>query len=1092
MKTCLCKNTISSVFRNKLLWCLALLILAFGCNHGRESSQPEEVKPDPKVLQLKSLKVQNVKVENNYVVLSKLNLKAEEIEAMFTYGDVKEPTRIDVTIKEGEQNLIKGEKKKITLQVGDDANGKYLATEWQITVAVPVDGNLLDVLTIYTSTINNVQYDITNEEKDKLFASKNYVVEVKGPVARLELGSRTKEWTSLKLNGTPLTPRTEPGFKAFWEGDLTLDTVGSVEEIKIEIEAGSEKGQFNFSLKRVEGKVDIQKLDLFVQGEKILYGDKTKLFDLLLPNEPALDGVEPTTVEVQCAKDYIKRVTIDGHDAEVKTKTIAGKTVWYAAYDVDSVAPNGKNVLVEVEPKDEYSSYFNVARLSFRLDYKGPAPIETYFNINGGNYQLKAYTEEASLKSSRNIYSRTKFLNLNISSYTEFESVEINGTSYSKVAENKNGFVFNHTIALTSGNEDFVVALVPKDKAKFVKTFYKFSANKGTGKEKLTPSLYINGLSDFPQSSFIEHLEDLTTPPSLNVNGDVAKIQVAVSEYAGIFLLKEVEINNEKVEHQKIEGTYPTPTVFLASKDIEINGSTPKEITIKFIPNNAEQADAITWKFFISKTTDLPPFPHSNVNVFSINGETSFEDEFINYLTDGTNPKYMVDEDEVEIKIGVPKLNEAKQISSVKFIWDGNTKDVNCVEEKINYKDYSVATHKLTLSDTNEHNVQIEIVPVDATKYASLVYRFELQRSTLLPKLPNLKFYLEKWPQKSGYKTLDAIQKEYAELALQTGDGEIEKVEIGKEGEEEEVQLETFKDGNDKTVYSYTKLVRLSTDGTHQKFIIRATPKDKTKYRTTDCIFELAGSRVAQANAEFLGKLEFGGQFKPYVKSEVKFYDNKEHQFISDYGATEVKFTAQTISPRAKIKYAFVDGEENIIAMPGETVASEKEMTVTDADFGIHEATFKLFIDKPTNLLVYVLAEDGISKDNERGKYLYTYNPITLKWDVSLDKTKGEDFRLNGYNEIIVDKSLVKENRIYVSFSIWKTYNIDEKYQYPSYQTKPEKFGPDPESWEEEQWYKTDVDISSLTATNSLEIAIPVLENGVTCFTYKVKIKAKN
>ena len=1048
---------------------------------------------NPRKLQLKYLKVQDKTAENNYAVLSKQNLKAGEIEAKFTYGDITEPQKIDVTIKEGEQNLIKGEKKKITLQVAKDSNGKYDAFEWQITVAFPVDGSLLDTLTIYKSTINGVQYDISNEEKDKLFACENYTVEVKGPVARLELGSRQKEWTSLKLNGTVLTPRTEIGFKAFWEGDLTLDTVGSVEEIKIEIEAGSEKGQFNFSLKRVEGKIDIQKLDLFVQGNKIQYGDRVKLFDSLLPNEPLLEGAEPTNVEVRCGKDYMKEVKIDGHVAQIKQKLIDGKSVWYASYDVSSVAPDGKNVVVEVMPKDEYSSYFNTANLSFRLDYKGPAPIETYFNINGGNYQLKAYSDEAVLKSSKNIYSKTKFLNLNVSSYTEFESIEINGASYNDVVKKKMGFVFNKTVALDSSKEteDFIVALTPKDKSKYVKTFYKFNAKKGAEKEKLVPSLYINGSSDFPQSSFIDHLGDLSTP-SLSVTGDVAKVQVAVSEYAGIFLLKEVEINSEKVALKEIAGTYPNPTVFVAGKDIAINESTPTEVTIVFTPKDVEQANAITWKFKLLKTTDLPQFPHSRVEVFSINGESSFEDSFINYLTDGSKPKYVVDENEVEIKIGALDANNTQQITKAKFTIGGNTTDVDCVQEKINYKDYSVATHKLTLPDTNEHEIKIEIVPKDPATYSSLIYTFVLQRSSLLPKIPNIKFYLEKWPQKNGYKVPEAIQKEYAELALQIKSDEIESVKIGKEGEEVEVPLETFEDENKKTVYSYTKFVSLSKDGTYQRFVIKAIPKDKTKYRTTDCVFELAGSCVAMANAELAGRLTFGGKFEPYVKSEVKFYDNKEHQYISDYGATSVRFQAQTINPRAKIKYAFIDGDGKVIPMPGETVATEKEMSVKEADFGIHEATFSLFDDKPTNLLVYVLAEDGSSKDDKKGKYLYTYNPITLKWDTTLDKTKGEDFRVNAYNEIIVDKKIVNENKIYVSFSIWKTYIIDEKYQWASYQKMPEKFGPEPESWENERWYKTDIDISSLSVTNPLEIVIPLLENGQRCFTYKVKIKAKN
>lgn len=1049
---------------------------------------------DPKKLRLQDLKVQGKDVKDNYAILVRQNLKAKEIKATFLYGDLTVEEEISVTIKEGEQNLIKGEKKKITLQVAEDASGKYCSYEWTITIAFAPDGSILDTITLYTSTINGVQHDISNEQKDKLLASENIVIEVTGPVARLELGSRTKTWTSLKLNDSPLVPRVEIGFQAFWEGDLTLDAVGIIEELKIEIEAGTEKTELHISLKRVEGKVDIPKLDVFVQGDKIQYSDKVKLFDILLPDAPLIEGVEPTTVEVQCGKDYIQKVKIDEHDAEIKTKVIDGKTVWYAKYDVDSVAPNGKNVKIVVEPKNEHSEYFREAILTFKLDYKGPAPVGTFFNINGGIYQLKAYSDEATLKSSKNIYSKSKFLNLNISSFTKIKTVEINGTEYSDVVEKSNGFVLNKTIAFDSAKEeeDFVIAITPEDSKAFLKTFYKFNAKKGSEKEKASPTLYINGLSDFPQSTFISKLTNLSTPPQTKVNGDVAKVQVAVAEYAGIFLLKEIEINGEKPELKEIPGRYPNPTIYLVEKEIPINASTPQDVTIVFTPKNTEQMDAFTWKFSVLKTADLPPFPNSKVGIFSINGDDSFENEFVDYLTDASNPKYMVDENEVEIKIGVVEANGAPEITNVKFSIDaGSATDVPCVKEKINYTYYSIAKHKLLLADTAKHNVKIEIVPKDTAKYSSLMYTFKLQRSAQLAKIPNMKFYLEKWPQVSGYRAPEPLQKEYAELALQIEEDEIEKVEIGKEGQEQVAQLETFKNNAGKTVYSYTKMTSLSTNGTYEKFVIKAIPKNKSKYRTTMCYFELAGSRVAEANAELAGKLTFGGKFEPYVTSQVKFYDNKEHQYISDYGAKSVKFQAQTINPRAKIKYAFVDGNGKIIAMPSESTASEKEMTLKDSSFGIHEAEFTLFSDKPTNLLVYVVAEDGSSRDEEKGKYLYTYNPITLRWDAMLDKTKGENFRLSAYDEIILDRNIIKENKIYISFAIWKTYEIDEQYQYASHQGKPAKFGAEPESWENERWYKTDIDISSLSEANELEIAIPILEGATKCFTYKAKIKLK-
>ena len=56
--------------------------------------------------------------------------------------------------------------------------------------------------------------------------------------------------------------------------------------------------------------------------------------------------------------------------------------------------------------------------------------------------------------------------------------------------------------------------------------------------------------------------------------------------------------------------------------------------------------------------------------------------------------------------------------------------------------------------------------------------------------------------------------------------------------------------------------------------------------------------------------------------------------------------------------------------------------------------------------------------------------------------------------------------------------------EYQSYQTKPEKLEDDGD-W---IWYKTEIDVSSLTKENPLEILIPILTNNELCYTYKLKL----
>lgn len=98
------------------------------------------------------------------------------------------------------------------------------------------------------------------------------------------------------------------------------------------------------------------------------------------------------------------------------------------------------------------------------------------------------------------------------------------------------------------------------------------------------------------------------------------------------------------------------------------------------------------------------------------------------------------------------------------------------------------------------------------------------------------------------------------------------------------------------------------------------------------------------------------------------------------------------------------------------------------------------------------------------------------------------------YNEIVVDKEKVKDDKIYVGFGIYNInslkpyeYTYDANYQYPAYQKKPEKL----EETTRYIWHKTEVNVADLTATTPLEIVIPITSKGVLSFTYKIKVTAK-
>lgn len=333
------------------------------------------------------------------------------------------------------------------------------------------------------------------------------------------------------------------------------------------------------------------------------------------------------------------------------------------------------------------------------------------------------------------------------------------------------------------------------------------------------------------------------------------------------------------------------------------------------------------------------------------------------------------------------------------------------------------------LNDTNEHTVKIEMIAQDETKNSPLVWNFKLKND--------------------GEKPITPF------------------------------------DGSSGRVYIAEKYLKLPTNGEFQEYIIRMHPKDTTKYKVTDFICFLKGTKVSEDNASF-----YMWDDAPYIWHDKLVGATGEAKRVTELGLKSAMINIKTMSPRSRVKYRFVGLNGETLTMPGDAKPIEKEMQ--NDGTGGNTANLTFYQDVPTKMEAWVVAENG-DTDSIFGKYTRTYTNLPVIFSYKKPNNANE-LEEKAYNEIVVDKEKVKNDKIYVGFGIYNInslkpyeYTYDANYQYPAYQKKPEKL----EETTRYIWHKTEVNVADLTATTPLEIVIPITSKGVLSFTYKIKVTAK-
>lgn len=297
-----------------------------------------------------------------------------------------------------------------------------------------------------------------------------------------------------------------------------------------------------------------------------------------------------------------------------------------------------------------------------------------------------------------------------------------------------------------------------------------------------------------------------------------------------------------------------------------------------------------------------------------------------------------------------------------------------------------------------------------------------------------------------------------------------------------------------------SKVFLLDTEN-YTTYKIKIKPKDENLFLETTYTYKLKGQKIDKNNAEFDYVQEEGEKEPaPYVLCDIEWVEDCESLSYEDYGAKSLKMTARTVSPRASVyvkKVSPIDSTEGVLT-------GENEIKLQN-DLGFHTGTIELFKDKPTKLIAYVVAEDGSSKNNEKGKWQMVFNAVDLFYDYTDAKLATEALRKTtntAYKTIEIDKDQIQGDKFFIAFAIWAEdlgFDVAENVKKMKDYKKLDTFGP--EKHIQYTAHQISVSTEDLQKGKNKEISIPImrikdiedekLDTPIEAFTYTITIVAK-
>lgn len=269
-----------------------------------------------------------------------------------------------------------------------------------------------------------------------------------------------------------------------------------------------------------------------------------------------------------------------------------------------------------------------------------------------------------------------------------------------------------------------------------------------------------------------------------------------------------------------------------------------------------------------------------------------------------------------------------------------------------------------------------------------------------------------------------------------------------------------------KTYWVASRIVLLPTDEP-KDYKITVKPKDNKEYKDTVVNYKLKGTKVSDKNAEFV----YPSEDEADISIDVKWKDKCDSTIPQDYGASSIDVSCRTVSPRAKVKAKIVNPKDE-----SKIIGQEIELTCADGN-GVHTGEVPLYQEGPSQVVLYVVAEDGNTTNDTKGKWKAMYNPIDLYWSYKTDDIATAELRkakTDEYASITVSKAQVQNDKIYLVFVTWsKDYGFVP--QDVSKYTELDTFG---EGENDKQTaYQLEVDVSTLNAGSSQEVVFTILKN---------------
>jgi len=1045
--------------------CLILVLFSIfaSCRHDKENVQVEDV-----TLELKSLKVHEKDVDVTKklleieVPLSISSVTKNNIEVEFNIPNVS------CYVQGEEVSLKEGESTDVVLEV-PAKKGKYKA--WTKIVKVfrkPTEEtelkNLLDRLEVIGGRVNNqVSSEASPTEIKAILEGKQVQVQIAGPYAYVVLGSKNASWSNLLINGKKVQSVLQGNYASVALKKIEFEKVGDVQEVKVELTAKRKTAKFSFKIERVEGTVDIPDLMLQINKQKYTAADKDFWAKLHNGSKPIVDGSDPSEIRIECEHDFISSIKINTVDVGVIKNE---GNIWYGAGSVGDLDSEGKDVKVEIIPKDK--NVYRTIVWNFKLKGVDKRKLNIEYSFNGkniydidGNFAQDFFDEKNPL-----LDVEGSFLNINLVSREgsdgKVSSVKLNDSEcISSVIEDNVGWSMYSSLRLDAELE-VIIEITPQDKVNFKPTVVKFRA-KGNGvKEKIKPNFLINGNSNLPQATFLDKLEDGSNPLYQVFGEEPVKLSFIFDEYQANFHVAKLNIDgvdnflikDEAMLNYKIE------------KDIVINKTAPINVVVKFIPKKLEMTEETTWKFRLQGGGKLPPVPRNYVPKFYVNDlgkpSTPFPDGVKEKLTDVDNPPILtIDGKEVNIYLAVfldNKTNDNEILKEVGFVFDS---EAEIKKSLIKNAPYAEIFHSITLpEDSIEHNMKVIMYPKKENEYSELVYAFRVKRSGDVPPVP-VTFFMDD-VEYSGGEWKSSAKVDRVTLAVEATIDVMQEVKL----DGEVLAIKKFKK-NGQEIWRAEKTVALKGD--YNDFRFEVEPQDQNIYKKIVQIGSFKGMKTNKSNVDF----EY--LFEP-IEAEVTFVDGASHA-VTSYGAKKVILKAHTVSAGARVWY-------RLTSKSGDTSMTNGILMGKESAYVHKSGQILLEENKPTRIIVWVVSENKYKKSKTPRRLVF--NDVQLKWDKKL-RDKGETFSndVYTYGELKVRKLDLLDNKLHLAFSIWKDgFALDENYSYPSYQGAFEKL----EVSGERQWYRVTIDVSSLTHSNELEVAFPILSGASIAFTYKVKI----